>query len=130
MELENIFFTSELFGIESEEDEVTNPGIYGKQLAKWLQERLLEKGYKVEKIYPEDWGWCVMYSEKPFKLWVGCSSIIENENIIWSCFSAAEVPTIKNIFKKINVEPSLTKLNRSLKEIIKSENKIIIVNEP
>ncbi len=38
-------FTSDLFEIEEREDEDTNPGMYGKSLAKWLSEKFKDLGY-------------------------------------------------------------------------------------
>ena len=142
MELENIFFKSDLFEIEQGEDEETNPRMYGRQLSNWLRKKLIEKGYEVEEVIPEDWGWCVMCAREPFMLWVGCSSLTdyetakeddpppETEKIIWSCFVTAEVSFFKSIFKKINTEPSLLKLSANLEEIINSEKRITVINEP
>jgi len=38
-----VWFKSIRFRIEPGEDEATNPGRYGKQLAEWLRERLIGK---------------------------------------------------------------------------------------
>lgn len=140
--VENIFFKSDLFDIEEGEDEETNPRMYGRQLANWLRERLIEKGYEVEDVIPEDWGWCVMCAREPYWLWVGCSSVTDydtakpgdpppkKEKVTWACFATAEVPFFKRIFKRINTEPGLSKLTASLNEIIKCESHIKVVNEP
>ncbi|MEW8355501.1 MAG: hypothetical protein AB2556_23930 [Candidatus Thiodiazotropha sp.] len=60
--------------------------------------------YEAEVI-PEDWGWCVMCSRKPYMLWVGCGYIDAeeespgeqpvNDEIIWHCFVTAEIPYFK-----------------------------------
>lgn len=141
MELERHFFKSDLFEVEPGEDEETNPRLYGRQLANWLRGQFIEKGYEVEEIIPEDWGWCVMCQREPFWLWVGCSSIVDYENsrpddplptkqeLSWCCFATAEVPFFKRIFKKYNTEPALTDLKRELVEILKNESRISLISE-
>lgn len=115
--------------------------MYGRQLANWLRERLIEKGYEVEDVIPEDWGWCVMCSRKPYYLWIGCSSVTDydtaipgdppsKENVTWACFATAEVPFLKRLFKSINTEQGLSKLEETLNEIIKNEHRIKVINEP
>ena len=49
-----------------EDDELVNPGMYGKALAIHLQQRLMEKGYEVSFTCCEDWGWWVEISGHPF----------------------------------------------------------------
>jgi hypothetical protein len=58
MKMEGYWFKSSKFEIEPGEDEEINPGMYGRQLARWLKQRLTEKGYSVEDIINEDWGRC------------------------------------------------------------------------
>ena len=52
-------FTSTLFEIEVGEDRETNPGCYGKNLAKWLELEFKKLGYIDAEHRPEDWGWYV-----------------------------------------------------------------------
>ena len=141
MEIENIDFKSDLFDIEPVEDEETNPRMYGRQLANWLRERFKEKGYDVEEVIPEDWGWCVMCTREPYWLWVGCSSLTDydmanpgdpppNKNeVTWSCFATAEVTLLKRILKSIDTKPGLQKLQSELLDIIQNEKRINIVDE-
>lgn len=140
MDVERIFFKSALFDVEQSEDEETNPGLYGKQLASWLRDHLSSIGYKTEEIIPEDWGWCVMCQREPYWLWVGCSSILVSEaeeggvpareEITWHCFATAEVPFIKHLFKRVDTTEGLSKLKIDLLEIIQSEKALRMVDEP
>lgn len=41
---QGFWFNSTLFDVEAGEDEETSPGRYGRQFAKWLAERLRERG--------------------------------------------------------------------------------------
>jgi hypothetical protein len=43
--MEHFWFKSTLFEAEPNEDEETNPRIYGKQLASWLTNKLSQIGY-------------------------------------------------------------------------------------
>ena len=103
MNMNGCWFKSSKFEIENGEDEEINPRIYGRQLARWLKERLTEKGYHVKDIINEDWGRCLMCSRDPFMLWVGCGSITDydtarpgdgppaKEDMVWHCFATAEL---------------------------------------
>ncbi|MEX2242474.1 MAG: hypothetical protein WD716_01370 [Fimbriimonadaceae bacterium] len=51
-----------------EDEEIVNPGMYGKALAIYLQERLPELGYSVPSYCAEDWGWWVEIADHPYKL--------------------------------------------------------------
>src|SRR5262245_6808161 len=115
MKPEGYWFKSSKFEIEPGEDEEINPGIYGRQLAAWLKERLQLRGYPVEDVITEDWGRCLMCARDPFMLWVGCANVDEiadentgpprKEDIVWHCFATAEVFFWKRLFKRIDMEP-------------------------
>lgn len=135
------WFKSSLFEIEPGEDEEVNPRRYGKQLARWLKSKLESVGYDVEEIIAEDWGWCVMCQRDPYLLWVGCGNMDdlhakpddpppEKENIIWHCFTTAEVLFWKRLFKKVDTKPALEKLDSHLRDIVNNEKGITLIDEP
>ena len=136
------WFKSDLFAIEPGEDEKTNPLCYGRQLAKWLRTKLIAKGYAVEDVIPEDWGWCVMCARTPFMLWVGCVSVHDYEkskpedpppngrDVTWSCMVTAEPPLLAGLFKRINVEPALSDLSKHVSNILSAEPSITLTAEP
>jgi hypothetical protein len=139
MKREGYWFKSSLFEIEQGEDDEINPQIYGRQLARWLKQRLEEQGYAVEEIINEDWGRCLMCSRDPYSLWVGCASVTDleaadddavpaKEDITWHCFAAAEVFFLKRLLKKIDTEPGLAKLDADLGKILRSEPAITLVD--
>lgn len=144
------WFTSDLFNIEKNEDEETNPGCYGKQLGNWLCEKFKTIGYDVEELIPEDWGWCVMCSRDDYLLWIGCGSMLSDnypedydpevppsgQDVFWHVFPVIEVPffKIKSLIKKLSgkldtVQP-LNKINSELKVILESEPRIKLCEEP
>src|SRR5687768_6189747 len=134
MKMEGYWFKSSKFDIEPGEDEEINPRVYGRQLARWLKERLEDTGYSVEDIINEDWGRCLMCSREPFMLWVGCGNVTDydsaqpgdgspsKEDIVWHCFAIAEVSSWRRLFRKIDTEPALSKLNSDLERILSSES--------
>ncbi|MHC1743241.1 MAG: hypothetical protein AB9873_09455 [Syntrophobacteraceae bacterium] len=141
MKIEGYWFKSSKFEIEPGEEEEINPGMYGRQLARWLKERLEEKGYPVEDVINEDWGRCLMCSRDPFMLWVGCGNGTDydttesaddppaKEDIIWHCFATAEVFFWKRLFRKIETAPAVSKLYADLGDILRSDPEITIVEE-
>ena len=140
--MEQFWFTATLFEVDPEEDKETNPRIYGKALAFWLKEKLIAAGQPVEDVVPEDWGWCVLCSRKPFMLWIGCGNVDDGnetveddapppmEDIVWTCFVQAEVPFFKGLFKKPDTTQSVKALSSELKSILESEPRISRVEEP
>ena len=146
MSPEEYWFTSSRFEIEPGEDEEINPRIYGRQLARWLKERLEERGYPVEAIINEDWGRCLMCSRRPFMLWVGCANMTDDDmagndvgadgpppatdKIIWHCFVTAEVFWVNRWLRKIDPNPAVAKLGRDLGEILRADPHIRLVQEP
>jgi hypothetical protein len=140
--MDGYWFKSSKFEIELGEDEEINPRIYGKQLAIWLKARLEDSGYSVEEIINEDWGRCLMCSRKPFNLWVGCGNVTDydtaqpddnppaKENIVWHCFAIAEVFFWKRLFRRINTESALSKLNADLGQILRADSEITLVEQP
>ena len=52
-----ITFTSSAFPVAPDEDEETNPHLYGRALAHWLVNALREGGREVDDVYAEDYGW-------------------------------------------------------------------------
>jgi hypothetical protein len=140
--MEQYWFKSTLFEIESNEDEETNPRIYGKQLANWLKDKLNQDGYEITECFPDDWGWCVIIFRKPFMLFVGCANVYNHDTakegyspppkdkITWSCFVSAEVPFYKRLFKSIDPLPYKNKLESDIERILKNESEIQLVEEP
>jgi hypothetical protein len=139
--MEGYWFKSSKFEIEPGEDEEINPRMYGRQLARWLKQRLEDKGYRVEAIINEDWGRCLMCSRDPFMLWVGCGNVTDHEtaqpgdgppakdSVTWHCFATAEVSFWKRLFRSIETEPAVSKLDADLGDILRTEPEVSLVQE-
>lgn len=112
-----VTFTADFFKPIAGEEEETNPGRFGKALAHWLAVQLKERGVSVEGVIPEDFGWVVMVSRKPFLLWLGCGNT-DGSTIEWSVFTAAEMKALQRIFKRADPAPEIEKLNGHLSALV------------
>lgn len=140
--MDGYWFKSIKFEIEPGEDEEITQGIYGRQLAHWLKQRLEEKGYAVEYIINKERGRCLMCSHDPFMLWVGCGNmkylkgvdeepvLPSKEQIVWRCFVAAEVPHFVRYFRKVDTSSAVSKLYSDLGDILLREPTVVFLEEP
>jgi hypothetical protein len=79
-------FESTDFAVTDGEDDETNPGIYGRALARWIAAQLKVAD---DQVIPEDFGWCVPVKSSPHHLYVACSSEDDSKNK-WRVFVFAE----------------------------------------
>ncbi|WP_088887011.1 hypothetical protein [Diaphorobacter nitroreducens] len=114
-----VTFTTDFFKPIAGEEEETNPGRYGKALAQWLAQQLKERGVSAEGVIPEDFGWVVMVSRKPFLLWLGCGNT-DGSTTEWSVFPVAEMSALQRIFKRTNPAPEIEKLKAHLSALVLS----------
>lgn len=134
-----IRFRSTRFRVEPGEDAEINPGIYGRQLADWLRERLIATGETVEPVIAEDWGRCLMCRRDPFLLWIGCGNEsgiappVEPppaaEDIVWICFVVAEVPLRKRLFARPDTVPAVDALRSKLLALLTAEPSITLLGD-
>jgi hypothetical protein len=94
-----VTFETDFFTPEPGEEEKTNPGRYGLALAKWLKTQLESRGIATDEIISEDFGWVVIVSRKPFKLWLGCGNT-EGSTVEWSVFPVAEPSFVQRMLKR------------------------------
>ncbi len=140
MNPEGYWFKSSKFEIEPGEDQDINPGIYGRQLAVWLKQRLEESGFVVEAINKEDWGRCLVCQRDPFMLWVGCGNVWDyagarsnddadpsEKALTWHCFVTAEVPFWTRLFRRIDTASAVSKLNCALRDILSTDPQITVL---
>jgi len=142
MKKTQLWFQSTAFEIEPGEDEETNPLCYGKQFAQWLRNRLVESGYSVEEVIPEDWGWCVVVQRKPFMLWIGCVNmhdyaatkptdpVPKGRDVVWTCHVVAEKSWLSSLFRQIDTSPAVDALFGEVRKLIEADERNKIVEEP
>lgn len=114
-----VTFTSDFFKPIAGEEEHTNPGCYGKAWATWLADRLRERGVSVEGVIPEDFGWVVMISRKPFLLWLACSNT-DGSITEWTVYSVAELSLLQRLFNRVDPAPEIERLRSHLAELVPS----------
>ena len=140
---EVIHFKSSKFKIIEGEDEETNPGCYGVELATWLVNSLESMGYENLNFIAEDWGRCIIVEHEKHLLFVACSAVCDlkselseleeyeyikvnnNNPMEWGVFVTLEYPFFSNWFlpKKIKEENKIKykKLEVDIINIINSE---------
>lgn len=112
-----VTFTSDFFQPIAGEEEQTNPGCYGQALAHWLADRLRERGVSVEGVIPEDFGWVVMISRKPFLLWPACGNT-DGSTTEWTVYPVAELPVLQRLFNRVDPTPEIERLRAHLVELV------------
>ena len=112
-------FLSNRFKPVVDEDENTNPGIYGQELSEWLAEKLKNTGYAVKEIVPEDWGWCIVLDGfQRYFFWVGCNGEYYDDKLIWSCFVGVDEPFFANPFKKADKDKIVQSIESEVLKIL------------
>jgi len=111
------FITSRHFKVEPGEDEETNPGRFGKAFAAWVAAQLKSRGEPVESIVPEDFGWCVVVSNRPVRYWIACGNREESDHE-WGAYVVAEPSLVQRLFKRVNVKPEVGRLSAVLRGIL------------
>jgi len=70
-----LMFESTRFEVLQHEDELTNPGIFGRSLAEWMAHELPTHGYRaLGEVIPEDFAWCVPVAAEDCELYVACAN--------------------------------------------------------
>jgi hypothetical protein len=112
-----VTFESDRFRPIRGEDEKTNPGRYGQALAQWFADQLRARGIQVERPIPEDFGWIVVVSRKPFLLWLSCGNVDDSETE-WLVYPVAEPSWVQRLFDRINTRLALAELWRHVQELV------------
>lgn len=99
------------------EDDETNLGRYGKELALWLARQLTSRGVPMEGIIPKDFGWLVMISRKPYRLGFGCGNT-DGSTTEWTIFTVCEASTLQGLCKRRNQAATVEMLKADLTEIV------------
>ncbi len=133
---DHIRIKSNLFQVIEGEDDETNPGIYGKELAKWLASQLQEAGQPKADAFAEDFGWIVLCHHPHMAI---CSSDFndphsEDEERKWLIYtttdSLAPIARIKDWLGVRNLQKERTALHSEILQILQREERIqILPNE-
>lgn len=96
--------------LPGEEDEIVNPGMFGRALAEHLRERLEALGRAATGVCAEDWGWWVALDDAPFTFGA-CVYAIERRGLdaddAWEyVVTEAPVPTRRRGLGRRRGEPA------------------------
>ncbi len=105
------------------EDELVNPGLYGKRLAEYLSARLRERGIETGDNYPEDWGWEVPLKGERFRMWLGCGHYQEYDDG-FLCFIEPHKPFVRRLFSRIDTRAAVDRVAAALDESLHSDPEI------
>jgi hypothetical protein len=126
-----VAFKSKKFPPYDGEEELINPGLWGKRLAEYLVQKLFDMGIKTEEIIAEDWGWYIPIENKGFRLAVCCGHQ-NGGNDEFLCFTHPNTPVVKKFLRTIDATPQLTRITEALQQILSSDPEItaILWSEP
>lgn len=124
-------FRSKKFPPYEGEEQMINPGLWGKRLAEYLVQHLSEKGIKAGEIIAEDWGWYIPIPNDGFPLAVCCGHQ-DGDDDQFLCFTEPSTPLVKKLFRKFDATPQLTRLTMALQEILSADPEIteVVWQEP
>jgi hypothetical protein len=115
--LTHVEFRSDRFPPYDGEEELVNPGLWGKRLAEFLRESLPAKGIKTGEPVAEDWGWVLPVINDKFDMWIGCGNYQEYPDG-FLCFIEPHTPIIRKFLKEINTRQEVESLQRALDNIL------------
>ncbi len=104
-----VTFRSSKFPSYDGEEELINPGLWGKRLAEYLVQKLAERDIETHEMFAEDWGWYVPVRSEGFRLALCCGHQ-DGDADEFLCFTDPSTPIVKKFFKKIDATRELTRL--------------------
>ncbi len=121
----HVEFRSSKFPLDPDDDEdEVNSGVWGKRLAKYLQERLAERSIDTGDVFGEDWEWVVPLRHDAFRMWIGCANYGEEDDG-YLVFIEPSRPTIrKGLFRKIDTTADVAKVADAIDAILTSDPEI------
>jgi len=113
-------FESSVFPHTPDEDGTMYPGIFGRALAYWVADRLRAAGVAAQKVFAEDFGWCVHVTAESQALYVVCVSSPDGPNQ-WKVFAYAEDGVLSKMIGRDKTTKRLLNLFQTLKECLEAE---------
>ena len=117
-----------MFEPETGEDEATNPGIFGKELAVWLKTNLEAMDVATGDVIPEDFGWLVPIDTSPHSTFVVCANDEESTGV-WRLFVFAEGGMLARLLGKDERKRSVSELHQNILDILNGEGGISDIEE-
>jgi hypothetical protein len=115
---DTIWARSTFFKPEDGEDQEANPGVYGRTFARWTSERLREAGIEVDEVFGEDWGWCIMLTRRPCRIFVACGHRFGQVDE-WGASVVAEPGILQRFRRKADAAPYVQRVYELLLDIMR-----------
>lgn len=106
------------------EEEVINPGRFGKRLAEFLAAELPWAGFEIANVSAEDWGWRIDLNHDAFPLWIGCGNYEEHEDG-FLCFIEPSKPYVRRFLRRISTTSIVDRLAATLDDIVRGSDKAL-----
>lgn len=114
-------FTSDLFPAEPGEEELINPGRFGKRLAQFLADGFRARGFQIDEPGTEDWGWYIGIGGLKVPFMIGAGNL-DDETNVFRVFIDPSTPIVKKFpLQKIDISADLDRVSAALAEILESE---------
>jgi hypothetical protein len=111
-----LMFLSAQFAAIPGEDELTNPGVFGRQLADWVAAELPPLGFTLTgPALPEDFGWCVPVAAEECELYVACANAEEG----WQAYVFADCGLMARLLDHDPRPPAVANLYAALYDILR-----------
>jgi len=121
-------FTSDLFPAEPGEEELINPGRFGKRLAHFLADGLRARGFQTDEPATEDWGWYIGLGGMKVPFMIGAGNL-DDETNIFRVFIDPSTPIVKKFpLQKVDVGADLARVSEALADILETETGIQNLN--
>jgi hypothetical protein len=117
----HVAFRSDRFPPYAGEEDVVNPGLYGKRLAEFLVRELKPKGFEPLEPFAEDSGWVIPIKNHGFRLWIGCANDEHADGFL--CFIEPHKPAIRKFpfLRTTDTSRRVGQLQQALDEILAAE---------
>ncbi|MBL8525820.1 MAG: hypothetical protein JNN20_19225 [Betaproteobacteria bacterium] len=116
-------FRSNAFPAQDGEDELVNPGRWGKLLADYLRAELDLVNLSGGEPFAEDWGWLVPIDNEEFDLWVGCGNYEEYADG-FLCFIEPSKPFVRKFFRKIETTKRVEQVAVALETALRKHSDV------
>jgi hypothetical protein len=115
----HVEFRSDQFPPYEGEEDMINPGCYGKRLAEFLAAGLKSRGFEPLEPIAEDWGWVLPIKNDGFRLWIGCSSYQEYADG-FLCFIEPHRPVIRRFLclGKVRTSAKIMALQAAIDQVL------------
>jgi len=114
-------FRSDRFPAYEGEEELVNPGVWGKRLAEFLRDGLRAEGFEAEEPIAEDWGWVLPIVNNQFRLWVGCG---HQYGDVYLCFIVPHTPLVRRFLRRVDTRERVAELQGAMDKVLAEKDGI------